>query len=361
MWIYLTLLVPIIVLIVVKLNNDESFAWYEFLICLFATFIIMFSGRAIGIACSSYDTEFWNSYPTKAEYYEDWNELVTHYETYTDSEGNTHTRTYTTVDYHPETFYIDSKIGTYSIDKKKYYEIKNVWGNEKFVDLHRSYHSNDGDKYETFLNGKIFPITVEKTYKNKVMRSKSVFNFKKLSKEEKKLVFEYPKVQLFNFKYILGYNDVTANNQLAEMNALCGSGKKITAFLLVFKDVTGNSLERAYLQERYWFGGNKNELITCVGVEKNKIIWTKVFSWSDSEEMKQHIASKILKMRNFNVYETIRIIEINIQKDWKKKDFREFEYIDIDLPLWANILIIILSFCACAAVVTISLESQEKY
>jgi hypothetical protein len=140
-----------------------------------------------------------------------------------------------------------------------------------------------------------------------------------------------------------------------------GADKKITMFVLVWDGVTSNTIEKAYLQQRFWRGGNKNELVTCIGIENHKILWVKVFSWSDSETMKSDIESSILKIKTFDIYKIIGIISSQAKEGWVKKDFRVFDYLEIQLPMWGNLLIILLAFLGCGFAMYASLSTQEDY
>ena len=366
MWIYLTLLVPVLVIIVAKLMYDKFLSWYEMLGCIVITLIILAIGRGIGTSMATADYEYWNGYATEAIYYEDWNEEVTYYVTVTHGSGKyeyTTTEARTRVDYHPEFWVVNGTLASSSISKKQFDELTKLWGNKRFVDMHRDYDTNDGDSYVTTYDKVVnhtIPQTLRKCYTNKLLRSKSVFNFEKLTKEEKKLVYDYPTERTYNFNYIIGDNNVTANKTFAEYNAVYGANKKVTMFLLVFKDVTVNSIERAYLQERYWFGGNKNEIVTCVGVNKNKISWVKTFSWSDEKTLLLTIDSNILKEKTYNINSIVCTIVSQVNLTWKKKDFKEFDYVEVDLPDWANILTILLSFIGCGVFLVFSLQTQEK-
>ena len=82
---------------------------------------------------------------------------------------------------HREYWQIHDNIGaSYRISKNQFNILSNRWSNKTFKDLHRNYHSFDGDMYKTAFDKKdehLETITTIHTYKNKVQASSSVFNF----------------------------------------------------------------------------------------------------------------------------------------------------------------------------------------
>lgn len=115
-------------------------------------------GYTIGESIQTRDVERWAGYATEVRYYEDWNEYIHQtctrsYPCGTDSKGQTTycTETYdcSYVDYHPEYWELRSTTGTYKLSQEEYYQFMSRWGGRQvFVDLHRNYHTDDGDMYK---------------------------------------------------------------------------------------------------------------------------------------------------------------------------------------------------------------------
>jgi hypothetical protein len=348
MWIYLTLLIPLIIIVVLKLLFGQEIKWKEAIICVLVAALVMLSFRFIALWLLPKDREFLNGYITQARYYEDWNELVTHYYT----TGKT-TSVYYTVDVHPEYWLADTNcFGVISISKQQYDKYVSMWNNKKFQELNRNYYSKDGNEYYSDYDNKfenIIPLTKINYYENRITHSKNVFNYEQLNSQEVSQVYKYPDLNIFdlsnNFQYLIGINDNKANHLLASWNAKLGAIKRVAIFLLIYP----NKLQDvSFLQERYWQGGNKNELVVCVGIDsKNNITWSRVFSWTTSEGLKPSLSSSIMSMKKFDDIKIINLIGELTNKLWVKRDFREFNYITVDVPTWVNVIIVLLSFTTC--------------
>jgi hypothetical protein len=78
------------------------------------------------------DIEYLSGYATAVYHHEAWTERVVRHETYTDSKGNTHTRT--VVDYveHPDEWFCILNTGcNIDIEAESYYQICNKWETEE--------------------------------------------------------------------------------------------------------------------------------------------------------------------------------------------------------------------------------------
>jgi hypothetical protein len=58
--------------------------------------------------------------------------------------------------------------------------------------------------------------------------------------------------------------------------------------------------EIASRQRDYWAGGNKNEVVMCLGISKGKIEWARGFGWADSPELQVRL-SNILRDPSFGL------------------------------------------------------------
>lgn len=111
MIIYFALLIPVIAILYALIFQHKKVVWWEALPTLVIPILFIFMVKYLGQKSLEYSDEYWNSYGTYAEYYEDWNEYIHQICTRTypcgkDSDGNTKycTETYdcSYVQYHPE-------------------------------------------------------------------------------------------------------------------------------------------------------------------------------------------------------------------------------------------------------------------
>jgi hypothetical protein len=210
--------------------------------------------------------------------------------------------------------------------------MKDLWANEEFVDMQRSYHSKDGDKYEVNICGardNIFPYFSQHSYVNKVQASGSVFKFKEVNKDDFGL-FDYPEIVDSYIPSILG--DVPdkdkANRILDVLNALYGMDKKMRVWVLFFKD---KPLQAGVDQENYWMGGNKNEFVVCIGLKNdNTVDWCYPFSWSEKELLKVETRDYVNGMRPFDVSVFASWLREKTVREFEKKSFKDFDYLTVE-------------------------------
>ena len=87
-------------------------------------------------------------------------------------------------------------------------------------------------------------------------------------------------------------------------------------------------IEVSEQQKIYWEGGNKNELVICVGLDSlNNIKWNNTFSWCDAPELEIKIKSHLNENEKLNIPELCNFIENNLNS-WKRKEFKDFDYIN---------------------------------
>lgn len=305
------------------------------------------------------DTEYWGGYVLKAEYFEDWDEKVHcrhpkfRTETYTDSKGHLHTRLvfdgwehFYDVDYHPEEWCIEHSMGgSIGVSRACFERLAAQFGNRIFVDLHRSCHSNDGDKYVATYRmepEKIEPVTLEKSYENRVQVSTSVFNFKPVSSEDVKFygLHDYPKVNGYSQRVVLGNAGPTAaegERKLQYWNAMLGKGKQVRIYVLVFPD---QPMQAAVEQQNYWKGGNKNELVACVGIDREaEVKWAYVFSWTEVDSLKVDARDFLAGQKKLDLMAFADWLGPAIREKWIRKQFADFSYLTVEPPLWAVILV----------------------
>jgi len=332
----------------------EKTVWWELMIPIAATVLAIFISKFIIEKTMTDDIEYWGSYVMSAEYYEDWNEYIhqTCTRTYTDSDGNSHTETYdcSYVSYHSEYWQVNTNIGQelrISENRFNYYVKK--FGGKKFVDLHRDYHTDDGDKYITKFNGDfniLEPITVTYTYENRVVASNSIFKFEKADTATFKL-FEYKEPDNnYQINSILTqktniYNIREANKLLSQYNALLGHKKEARMWFLIFDN---KDYQYSIQQENYWQGGNKNEFIVVLSLnDSNHVQWCRIISWSESEQLKVDVRNYIKNMGKFDLIKAIQYTKDGVEKQFIRKNFEEFNYLNVEPTETALIIVYILS------------------
>lgn len=345
------LAIPFFAALVLWLGFKHKVSWWEILIPigLSACLILAFKNLTEHAQCS--DTEYWTTHAVKASYDEPWNEMVTRTETYTETVGfgkkaktETRTRTVREVVYHSPRWYItDNNKSTHYINQRDFERITAQFGNKKFVNLWRSFHTINGNRYETTWAGDDASMEVVCTshqYQNRVVCSDSIFKFQKVSQDDRKNynLFEYPAISGHSQPCVLGWNDSQAERMLSLLNAKYGKSKQIRLWALVFKD---QPIEAAMMQMNHWQGGNKNELVLTIGVDSDSnVTWAYVFSWTEKETFKLTVRDAILEQGGQKLDLTKIIPKIEpLLEGWERKHFKDFNYLSVEPPLWSTLLI----------------------
>lgn len=217
-FIFLALIIPLFTAIILWFWFKHKTVWWEFLIPFATSIIVILIFKFTAEWSRTRDIEYWGGSVINTEYYEDWNEYI--HQTCTcccDKDGNNCT-TYdcSYVSYHSEYWKITGSNGeNIRISKQQYELLVKKFNNEVFVDLHRGYYTNDGDKYvSTWDKNKetLEPVITVHSYENRVQVSNSVFNYPEVKEKDVKQykLYEYPEIyDNYKQKCILGVGDST--------------------------------------------------------------------------------------------------------------------------------------------------------
>ena len=359
MMIYLSLLIPIIGAIIVWWWFQHRITLWEFLLPIIASLIFIVSFKAVVKAIQVSSTEYLGNLGVKAQYYEPWSTWVHKTCSRTVGSGKNQRTEYYDCSYcddNSEEYYlVDDGGNKFSISEQSYNYFTKLWSAKpQFVELNRDINTNwrcgkDGDLYEVFWDNQILtsvPTTREHSYENKVKCAPSAFNYPKIDENDKKVygLFDYSDVNGFSQKTILGDNEFSwmsqAEKDTAEIYAKFLSGyfgpkKQLKLWVLLFKDKPSLA---ASMQEAYWVNGNKNEVVVCIGLNsRNRSIdWVRCFSWSQNRTMLVDIREDIMNLETYNFKFIYPILHKNLQ-EFKRREFKEFDYITVETPAWATI------------------------
>jgi len=359
--IWLTLLIPVISVIVLKVFYRREVVLWELLVPLLFGTILTVSAYYItnSILTSSYEKR--THYVTSATYYEDWDEWISKTCTRTVSCGKNCTTTQiydcSYRKYHPERWVAGFNTGHMEdISRESYNIFKSKWEiRPTYQDMKRDYYTDDGDAYYVLLPNtelkNIFPFYTTHSYENRVHASYSVFGYVDVTDEDVKNwgLFNVPDLNgsTFNLPQIYGWDNPSngyLNEHLTKKNSLIGASKQVMMWVLVHKNADPYT---GQMQESLWKGGHKNEFTISIGVDSvsNKIQWVHPFSWTDSEitkiRIRDYVASKdtlsdevFVDILNFSVDE--------IKASYERKNFSDFNYLHVEIPIKYVVIVIIL-------------------
>jgi hypothetical protein len=366
---YLLSLSPIIGLIIVLLASRPEKDKLQGLLISTAglTVFMMLSTlltRCLGYESMVTDYETWGGWVTSAEYYEEWNEYIHQTCTRTVGTGkNQRTETYdcSYVRYHPPRYlaYTSNNESIY-ISKDSWVILDAKFGNTHKHDMHRHYHTIDGDMYKAVWRGDEPAYTrvfTEYQYVNKVQYSTGVFHFDKVDPVG---LYKYPEHNMWDSKAVLGiYSGSTeADAILQKYNSKNGASKQVKLYMLLFND----DIQKAFDQRSLWRGGNKNEFVLCVGVKNNKVSWVSHFCWSpDGYAGNDKIG---IEMRDW-VGKDVNLVSMSndlmslTNENWRRKPFEEFKYLDVQTPKAVSITVITLSSLSFIGLLVLGLTDVE--
>lgn len=141
----------------------------------------------------------------------------------------------------------------------------------------------------------------EHSYVNKIKATDlSIFNIKMVDEKDVDSLglFRYPEISNgLDFPTILGGN-VSDNIQekFKRLNGKFGVSNQLRIWILIFEN---KPISIAQYQENYWVKGNMNELVICIGKKGNDIIWSHAFSWSLSDVLTVEVKNEVLNLYTY--------------------------------------------------------------
>lgn len=339
-------IIPFITAAILVWKFRKETVWWEYIVLILPSLLFALLVEFAFKSSNTSDVEYLGDYVTKVTYYEEWDEMVwvTHTRrVYAGSDSNGRpryrTETYRVLErkYHPERWEYRTAHDSWAhrINKAMFQTITRALAVEPvFIDMNRNYHSIDGDVYEWNFSGdpnRSYSVTDAHRYSNPIKGSRSIFKFEKITDEEAK------KLGLFNYNEIVNLDQSPIQGikvgpyqerKIRWINGYYGPEKQFRMYMLFFKNQSEAIAEK---QRSYWEGGNKNELVCCVGLDKaNKITWVRCFSWEDTPNLsvksQNWLLTHSLDLSKFSEY-----ITPLIQKEWRRKQFDDFSYLSIEI------------------------------
>lgn len=353
---WFVVLVPIIGISITYYFYHHKIAWFEILLPIIPALIIIPSVKFSTETMLTTDYERWGAYVVSSRYYEKWDEYIHRTCSVSDGKGKTTYYDCSYVETHYPYWEVTDSMGrTYIVSEETYLYIREKFGNSVFHDMNRHYYRIDGDMYESEYHhnkhNMVYWFTVH-TYENRVQAARSVYKYPKIVDHSK--LYDWPELNdNMNDPAILGSapgSDV-ADKLLQQYNAIHGVDKQVRVWILLFKNQPRSV---AFDQESYWNGGNKNEVTICIGVDNDfKVDWCHCFCWSpdgntSNDVMKINIRDYVERSKSLKSPD--KLIDIvkyscdQINKLFQRKDFSEFSYLTVDMPMSALIACYVITF-----------------
>lgn len=333
MWIFYALsFIPIVIgSIVFAFNKKIHVAEWVSGLILSLIVSVLFHGAAFSAATADYQTL--SATVEGVTFYPEWVEQYTDTETETYMVGKeVKTRTKTVTKYRTHHEYWTCTVPHFNseptISQARFNELKRTLGGR--VETTEGWKSGfvRGDKniYKTHNTSKeIIPYMITSSFQNRVKASPSLFRYHEL--KDTSHLPEYPYTN-DNFKSNRLLGRASSDLSLDEwdkLNAVLGKNKKINIIVVGF-DV-GSSVQDSIDLETFWFGGKKNDLVIVYGGNNNKVVWSRVFGWTEEELVKRNIESILLKD---GLNGLAKKVEQEVINHYKIKDWSKFDYISVE-------------------------------
>jgi hypothetical protein len=346
---------------------NKKVTWWEYLIHFGVALLLILIMKVIGEKSQTNDKEYWGDLIQRTEYYEPYSiwddETCTRQVACgTDSKGNTQycTETYdcSHLDSYPAHWQITTITGWEMNISKNFYDylVKRFGTSICFQDMNREgecgagdYVVTDGNMYYAAWDKdpkKSYAVAKTHTYENKVQCSHSVFNYQDIDEKEAKQagLYDYPEIKDYEISTILGGGNIanldSAEEKFHYLNGDLGPRKQLRVWVLIFRD---KPLSIGKLQEAYWKGGNKNEFVVTVGLDKqNNITWCYPFSWTEVSELKIATRDYVASQKTLNLGNLSDYLYKELNDKWVRRQFKDFSYLTVEPPLWALIVAFLL-------------------
>lgn len=329
-----TIIAVIILTIVLVSKNETDDLFLSIFVYVLISLIVTLSLYAIFMDTKVNTKEIWSGKIISIHHIEEYDKRVT--TTHTDSKGKKYATSHTV--HHSAENYIETtdggKIKVYhSLDGKTRF-------NDKFP--------NTNAELEKF-----YPINTPTasihTYQNKVKSSYSIYKHKNINLKEYKDLPKYPKsiknyIQIDRFLGDINNKDKVIQ-KLNEVNSNLNTKEKNKQVNLIFVNLKDKPENYGFALQDYWEGGNKNDFVVCFSSSGNKINWVYPFSWADSEKsekLKIDIREYMLKISlNNDFTKVIDDIGKMVEENFERKEFANFNYLNVKTPTWLYTIIII--------------------
>lgn len=352
--------IPFITALLLLIVFHRKMVWWEYAVLIIPSLLFVFLTRIIMVSVNASDTEYLGSYVKQITYYEEWDEMVWVTKTRrvpcgVDSNGHTkyRTETYTVRErrYHPERWvYVDSESNReHMISKGEFDKIQRRFNTKPlFRDMKRNYHRIDGDAYDTYWDKSVihlYEITTPKKYKNKIKarETHTIFRMKDISDEEatKLGLYNYPKINDLTQPPIIGKPVSDREMQrIKYINATYGKLWQFRCYVLLFND---KDIEISERQKAFWQNGNKNEFVVCLGIKGDSVVWSNPFSWCDEPKLEVLTRDYFVQNPKLDLDEYGKWLQTQIPTKWKRKEFEDFDYINVGLSSTQYIALVILT------------------
>ena len=331
-------LIPVvltIILLIVFIARNETEIFKKTAIFFAVSIIGVLIIRAIDIDAKTTDREVWSGEIIDVCQTEEYDETVTY--TTTDKDGKTHTST--RIEHHMADNYIETS------DNGKVYVNKSLDGKIRFND---DFPNTDKELQKFYPIG--MPTASVHSYENKVKNSYSIYKSNDIALNDFPGLPDYPlesenEIQIDRFLGPIKNKDVVIE-RINSINSFLNNKNNKKQVNLIVVNFQDKPFEYGQALQDHWEGGNKNDFVIVLGSKDDIVTWCYPFSWADDEEsekLKIVIRDYLKDSSLDNLPKSLDFVENNINQSFTRKQFADFDYIEVDISIAAYIIALILN------------------
>ena len=322
-------------------------------------------GYLIIESSESTDTEYWNDLVITLRHegkYEEWVDKTCSRER---CSGSGNDRKCTTEYYdcsycsttYPDYFLVGKSGKKYRIEKETYYKylsyfrVKEKWLGKRKNLRHRMLCNEDEGIWEAYWDGDTLrPVnaTSKHSYTNKVVKSSTLYQRKKLSEEELSRTLDYPDVidhRQRNIQYNTEFPSINhAETHLEYYNGKWGHQKQLKVFIFITEYTSDEDLDNQVTRLE---NGNKNEFILVLGVENEQIVNWRFATWNRNPNAITELDRYLYEEKPKDALEISKKVTSVLDTNWTRQEFTLLNEVSIIyLSDWEVALLLILSALA---------------
>ena len=342
-------LIPVITCLILLVRFRRETTWWEYLVVFIPSILISLLTEFLFKESKISDYHITSEIISSIRHYDRWNEYI--HKTCTrevprgkDKNGNTIYKTDTYycsyVENHPEYWEMISINGnTERIEKSLYDYYRKLWRTpEKFIDMHRDYHTIDGDAQEYSWCGEkehVLTLAFSEHYRNYFKLSGNLYTQEEISKPiiDSLNLPEYPKngYKGRNGFWVYDQNPVlglyTSDDVIRYGQWVNTTFPDLRVYVIYFKNQT---IQSARILEKYWEKGKDNEVCFCIGLnEENRKTWIYSFSWSPEPLLEGYVKMESKTGSPKEIFDLTK--KAHSLGYWRPRDFSEYSYITVNL------------------------------
>lgn len=360
-------LIPVITCLILFVRFRRETTWWEYLVVFIPSILISLLTEFLFKESKISDYHITSEIISSIRHYDRWNEYIHKTCTRevprgTDKDGNTiyKTETYdcSYVENHPEYWEMISINGnTEIIEESLYNYYRKLWGTpEKFIDMHRDYHTIDGDAQEYSWCGEkehVLTLAFSEHYRNYFKLSGNLYTQEEISKPiiDSLNLPEYPKngykgrngFWIYDQNPILGLH--ASDDVIRYGQWINTTFPDLRVYVVYFKNQT---IQSARILEKYWGKGKDNEVCFCIGLDGgNRKTWIYSFSWSPEPLLEGYVKMESRTGSPKEIFDLTK--KAHSLGYWRPRDFSEYSYIMVNLSgsdyvwiFWITVIVNIL-------------------